>query len=461
MVNNFWEVSEIAVSKGPKVEIRDFDMALYKKITELLDKYGITFEEETPIQTDDDLSDRVFQAGKELYLSTGTYCMDTKRVVHFEQEELDEALFYLRGEISVGCGTEQRLIRHRKPDEHSIPFIEGGVVGGNSTEELQVQLYQSVAQEPLVDAIYFDPPALISGFRVEHGTPLELMAARIACLNVRKAASLAGRPGIHLLAGAGSAVADMGCCDPESGLRPTDAICTHTTSELKTDLDSLNKVAYTLHYGCLRQVWWAPVIGGFAGGPAGAAVAAVAGFFHSLLIGMAKLPSAYMGLRVTPYFRAGATDPMCFWVLTTAGQAITRNSRAIIQGSMNTSAGPGTLMMFYEIAASAVTMVVSGMHIFGVRIHRPTRQNHGSGLESRFMAETARAAAQLNRKEAKQIVLQLIDRYKENHRNAPDGFSFPELYDLKSLRPKKEYLKIYHQAKRDLINMGLPLTPTE
>jgi methylamine--corrinoid protein Co-methyltransferase len=457
MGRSFWEISEILVSSGPKMEIREFDMKVYRKITELLEKYKISFDREIAVQMDDDLLDRVYQAGKELYLATGTYCLDTKRVVQFAEDELDEAVRSLRGEISIGSGGEHRIIRHRKPDEDLVPFVQGGVIGGNATEEFYIPLYQSIAQEPLVDSIHFDPPAIVAGLRVLHNTPLELLAVRAACSKIREVLGRAGRPGLHLLGGAGSALADITSCLSPAGLRPTDAVAAHTTSELKTDLDSLNKVGLSLQYGCLRHVWWAPVIGGFAGGPAGATVAGVAGLFHSLLVGAASFPSAYLDLQVTPHYKGGASDDISIWITTTAGQAITRNAKVILQGTITTSAGPGTLMMLYEIAAVAIAQGVSGMHPFGVRIHKPTKENHGTGLESRWMAEVSRAAVKLDREKANDIVLKLFGKYKDKHRSAEEGRTFPELYDLKTFLPIDEYSQIYEKAKKELIELGLPL----
>lgn len=457
MARSFWEIAETLVSTGPKMELREFDMKVYKKIVELLKKYRISFDRDSAVQMDDDFLDRVFQAGKELYLHTGTYCLDTKRIVKFTENELDDAVRSLKGQITIGYGGEQLIISHRRPDEDKPPFIQGGVIGGNSTEELYVPLYQSVAQEPLVDSIYFDPPAVIAGIRVLHGTPLELLAVRTACSKIRQALARAGRPGLHLLGGAGSALADIMSCLSPSGLRLTDAVAAHTTSELKTDTDSLSKVGLSLQYGCLRHVWWAPVIGGFAGGPAGATVAGVAGLFHSLLVGASSFPSAYLDLQITPHYKGGASDAMAIWIATTVGQAITRNSRTILQGTVTTSAGPGTSMMLFEIAAVCIALGVSGMHPFGVRIHKPTKENHGTGLESRWMAEICRAAVKLDRKSGNTIVLKLIEKYREKHREGPVGKTFPELYDLKTLIPVDQYRETYDEARKEVIKLGLPL----
>lgn len=452
---NFWEITERAISSGQKMEIREFDLKLYYKIKELIQKYKINYDKTRIIETDDDLLDRIFQAGKELYRETGSYCLDTKRVVKFSGNEIDNATASLTGQISVGCGSEQRVIKHRNPEDPTAPFVQGGFIGGNATEELYVPLYQSAVQEPLVDSVYFDPPAKISGYQVVHNTPIELMAAKMGSMMIHEALARAGRPGMHLLGGAGSAVADICTCHPTSGIRHTDGICAHTTSELKTDLDALNKIGHSLQYGCMRQVWWAPVIGGFAAGPVGSTIAGVAGLYHNLLIGMGKLSSAYLDLQVTPHYAAGASDNLCLWISSTTGQAITRNCKAILQGTVTTSAGPGTEMMLREIAASTIAITVSGMHLFGVRIQKPRKDNHGSGLESAWMAEVANAATKLNRKEAEKIVWQLFNSYKDTHRKAPEGKSFPELYDLKAIQPKNDYFTIYKNLKKNLFKAGL------
>jgi methylamine---corrinoid protein Co-methyltransferase len=455
MGRSFWEVADTLVSRGSKMEIREFDMKIYRSIVELLRKYEIRYEPKAVVQMDDDLLDRVYQAGRDLYLAAGTYCLDTKRFVRFEPAELDEAVRSIRGDMIIGSGSERRTISHRRPEENKPPFIQGGVIGGNATEEGFVSLYQSIAQEPLVDSIHFDPPHVVNGLRVVHNTPLEILAGRVACSKIREALARAGRTGLHLLGGAGSALADITTFLSPQGLTATDAVAAHTTSELKTDLESLNKVGHSIQFGCFRHVWWAPVIGGFAGGPAGAVVAGVAGLFHSLMVGGGNFPSAYFDLQVTPHYKGGATDELSIWITTTAGQAITKHTRAILQGTITTSAGPGTLMMLHEIAASAISLAVSGMHPFGVRIHKPTKPNHGTGLESRWMAEVSRAAVKLDRGKSNEIIDRLIEKYKPSHRNAPEGRTFDELYDKKTFLPIPEYQAVYDQAKNDLERLGL------
>ena len=454
---NFTEIVDRAINTGEKIDVKDFDMKVFRETERLKEKYGIKFNKENIINTDDDMADRLFGAGKEFYENIGTFVMDSRRVIRFMQEEIDEALNEVPGFIWVGEGTDKKIMKHRGVEDQILPFIQGGVIGGNATEEFYVPLYQSVAQEQLVDSIYFDPPHIIEGRAVMHGSPLEIHSARCAAMWAREAITRAGRPGMHLLGGAGSAVADISTCQKEMGIRPSDAICAHTTSELKIDYDSLNKILHTLHYNCMRQVWWAPVIGGFAGGAEGSAITAVGGLFHGLLVGQGAKGSAYFDLQVTPYYKAGATDRLSLWILSIAGQAIARNTRSILQGTVTTSAGPGTKMMLYEIAASAISQVVSGMHIFGVRIQKPTKENHGTAMESKWLAEVSRATVNLNRKEACFMVEKLVSKYEGNIKNAPDGWNFVELYDTKRLAPLQNYFKVYEEVKQEMIEMGLPL----
>jgi methylamine---corrinoid protein Co-methyltransferase len=454
---SFAEVVDRGISSGEKTGVKEFDLLVYRTTERLREKYDIRFDRTSVLNLDDGLADRLFQAGKEFYLFMGTLVMESKRVIKFTEEEIEHALQEAPAEIVLGEGNDTRVMKHRFVEDPMPPVIQGGVIGGNAAEELYVPLYESIARESLVDSFYFDPPHVIEGRQVMHGSPLEIHSARLSAQRVREVINRAGRPGLHLLGGAGSAVADISTCQEKVGIRPSDGICAHTTSELKIDYDSLNKIMHTLHYGCRRQVWWAPVIGGFAGGAEGSAIVGVGGLFHGLLVGQGCKGNTYFDLQVTPYYKSGATDRLSLWILSAAGQAIARNSKALLQGTVTTTAGPGTSMMLYEIAASAITQVVSGMHIFGVRIQKPTKPTHGTALESRWLAEVSRAAVHIDREQANRIAGELLEKYENRIKEAPAGGAFPELFDVEKLEPKREYRELYRDVKEELIRMGLPL----
>src|SRR5512136_1349617 len=53
------------------------------KVQEKVKEHGIKFDPSNPVPSDDSMADDVFQAGYELLLDAGAYCMDTQRVISY------------------------------------------------------------------------------------------------------------------------------------------------------------------------------------------------------------------------------------------------------------------------------------------------------------------------------------------------------------------------------------------
>jgi methylamine--corrinoid protein Co-methyltransferase len=333
----------------------------------------------------------------------------------------------------------------------------GGVIESNPQEgDIFVKLYQSIAQEKFVDGVYYGPSPTVEGRKWRTGSPLEVHAGICAASWVREALRRVGRPGMHVISACPSAIADIAACNAAVGVRPTDCITIPTTTELKVDYDSLGKVAFSLDYGCTRNPYWLPMIGGYAGGPEGAAVAGVAGAFHSLLVcqtrlnGYNNISSTFFGPPHCETYRNTA------WVTALVLQSLARNTNFINGRGVTTAAGPGTEMMLQECASATIACVVSGGHIYhGIRKAVLVKPNQGSGLEPKFQGEVARAAAGMKRSDANEIVDALLKKYEDKFQSPPPGESFEELYDLKTLQPRKHYLDIYLKVKEDLEDLGL------
>ena len=76
---------------GKRILEREFDLKIFSKtLAEIVKKYDIKYDPSSPIPSDDSLADDVWKAGFELYLSVGTLCLDTLRVIKFEEEEIKE-----------------------------------------------------------------------------------------------------------------------------------------------------------------------------------------------------------------------------------------------------------------------------------------------------------------------------------------------------------------------------------
>ncbi len=454
---SFWEVLDRASNTGPMLEPREFDMLVFKTANELVKEFDIKYDPQTPVPSDDSLADDLFESGLRLYLKTGTYCIQTHRQIKFSEGEIKEAMRKVPSKILIGEGAETMWLKQRKVEDVSPPLNLGGVIEGNPQEgTMFVKLYQSIAQEKeAIDGIYFGPPFTVEGRTWRPGTPLEAHAGICAANWAREALRRVGRPGLHLLSACPSAIGDIASCDPQFGVRPSDSIVLPTTSELKTDYDSLAKVAFSLNYGCHRHPYWLPMIGGYAGGPPGAAIVGVAGAFHAILV-YQLMTSGYATVAAGSIKIQGATQRDAIWLRSLVTQALVRNTSVIVGTGCTTCAGPGTEMMFLELASTTIGSVTCGCHIMdGARKEVLVKPNQASGLEPRFQGEVAKGVRGLKRVDANQIVKILLQRYEDKLTAAPEGKSFDELYDLITLTPRLDYLQVYNKVKDELGEMGL------
>jgi hypothetical protein len=159
---SLWEILDRACNTGPVMATKDFDMNIFSVATRLTKEYDIKYDPKTPVTTDDSLADDAWNAGLQLFTEVGAYCMNSSRIIKFDESEIKQGLL-------------------RKVEDNSPPsIICGGVIESNFPEgENFVKLYQSIAQEPLIDGFYVGPPLQSSeGRLVRSGTPLETHLGR-------------------------------------------------------------------------------------------------------------------------------------------------------------------------------------------------------------------------------------------------------------------------------------------
>jgi len=459
---SFWEVTDRALNTGPLKKMKDFDLNLFRETSGLVKEYGIQFDPKAPIPSDDDLADRLFEAGVKLYAAVGTYCVDTERTIRFSEEEIRDSLADLSkmpDEIDIGDGTEKRRLFKRGISDPRKPLVIGGVVEDGPVEGRDfVQLYKSIAQERIINGIYYGPPPRsIEGKKWTINSPLDCHAATSAVGWMREALRSVGRPGLHLLDACPSALGTISACNPENGLRTSDAFTLATISELKVNFELLNKVAYSLHYGCLRSPFWTSIVGGFAGGPEGCAIVNVAYALNAIMVYQVGGGGYIMNsciLQNPPVNTARQT----IWVRNISLQALTRNTNLICAGGGLTSGGPGTEHQLWEIAALGIHTSCAGGHIaHGARKAVLVKPNQGTGMEPRWEGEAARAGASLRREDANEIIDFILRKYEDNISpdKAPEGYNFNELYDYESVKVKPEYFDLYCKVKRELEDKGL------
>jgi len=459
---SFWKVMDRAYNSGPLMRVEKFDMEVFRKASELKKRFGIRFYPETPVPEDNDLADRVFQAGFELFVDVGTYNASSERVIRFSREEVDEALSELSklpDSVIIGEGAEQRQLKKRAISDEIPPLTIGGFIEDNPNEGRDfVQMYKSVAQERLVDGIYYGPaPRTSEGRPYSFGTPFEIRATRQAVSWMREATRAVGRPGLHLLDASFSALGTSVSFDEKIGLRKTDAVSIPHISELKVNNDLLSRVGVTMEHGCLRNPFWTSIIGGFAGPPEGAVICSVASALNSIMV--YHVAGAGYVMSSTILSNPPVTsDRRTYWVRNMSLQALARNTNLICGGGGSLAAGPGTEQQLWEIAGLASIIAVAGGHIMhGPRKSKVIKPNQGTGLESRWMAEVARATGSLRRAEVNELVKFILGKF-EGHITpelADPGYAFEEIYDLDTVEIRPQYLERYWKVKRELEGWGL------
>jgi methylamine---corrinoid protein Co-methyltransferase len=438
---------------GPFMKENEFDLKVAKRIKELVREKGIRYDPNILCPADDDLADRVWEAGLQLFLEVGVYCQSTERCIRFSRDEVVDILSQVRTEITLGSGKDAVVMRHRGIEDPNRPIMHSGPTGTPCSDRYHPLILLSCAQEPLVDCLGGGSVSSYFGEKIIPGTPLEILGARRDASVAREAVRMAGRPGMHIndVAVPLTCAGKMAAYDPGAGLRPSDGILVSQMVELKTDFDQLSRVAHLYNVGGVTVDLMTPLIGGVGGAAAGTAVVSTADH----LLGVVLYDADYHMFSLTHLHYVNNTDPMGLWVQSMVGQALARNSRIVALNDIYVISGPGSKELLYECAAGAVVGTVCGFNMQGAGTTGGFKADHTTGLEARFIAEVAQAAIGLKRQEASALAAAILPRYQDTLTNPNRGKPFPEVYDVETVQPKPEWLDMYYEVKEDLAGLGL------
>lgn len=433
---------------------KDFDIKRFiPAVRRLVKEHGIAYDRATPVPSDDDLADRVWQAGRELFLEVGVFCVDTERLIRFDEVELDQALAHAPRPVILGSGQHAKAIPVRRPESSVLPFFSLGACGaGVTSEDVFMSLTQAYCELPYTDAVASPAMTQVDGMTIVAGSPLELEGCVRTVTMTREAARRANRAGLGIANTVPTGVRSQGhIAGNAAAADQWDMMEIGGTAELKIDFDSLSKIAYMQGRGRTILGETGPVLGGYAGGPEGCAITLAAYHFFALLVLRASVQHPF-----TSHFQTqSCTSRDAIWLRSLALQAITRNSDVPCLESGAYAAGPETVMSLYEAAAMAAPCVVSGGNVESGPTARATHLDHLSPMANLFAAEVGRSAAGMSRKDVNAIVVQLLDRYEDRLADPPLGKRYQDCYDMASRRPNAEALAVYKQARGDLVEMGL------
>ena len=86
---------------------------------------------------------------------------------------------------------------------------------------------------------------------------------------------------------------------------------------------------------------------------------------------------------------------------------------------------------------------------------------HFSGLEARFTGEVLHAGVKIDQEKSEEIAQKAYSKYADLLDKKPYGKPFQEVYDVDTIQPTAEWLRLYEQVKEEAIRWGLPMDQVE
>ena len=443
------------MENGPVTEESEFEMRIIaQRVPALVKEFEIQFDGENLINCDDGMADRCFQAGLKLAEEAGVFCRSNSRRLAWTAREIREAIQWAPESLMIGMGRDAHLEHRRDPEDPRPPTMIGGAIGTPLPEDLFLPIMQSYIQEPILDTVIAGTLQTVYGRDPRIKSPWEVLAGWQEAELMLTAAKRAGREGIALgcVQNAASDIPELSASS-YGGFRPSDWHHIAMISELKTNYELLNKLAHLVRTDSIIHSFYNPIYGGLAGGAEGLAVITVAGL---ILLQMAYMTTTHSQCPTHPFHMCDTT-PEILWSISLSCQALARNTPFMLDVLTSPVGGPGTKTLLYEAASMAMTATVSGAaRLMGVRSAVGVVPAHVSALEARFNAEVGHATAGMRRERANEIIQGIVPLYQDLLGSKPEGKRFDQVYDLRTLRPRDEWLRIYDEVKEELFRLGIP-----
>jgi len=455
------DVMEKALNGKPMSET-DYQLRVFApKVQEKVKEHKIKFDPSNPIPNDNSLADDIFEAGMELLIDVGAYCTTSGRVISYTEAEIKNALRTAPSKVHFGEGRDRKALVNRKVGDKTPPWCLLGAGGGAcSSDRSFLTLVEGYAEIPETNGITTPAITRVGGMRVRPASPLEILAAQRNAVLAREACNRAGRQGIPImnsLATAESDIALAAAMHPKFGMRPSDGYMICCMDPMKVDFARLNKVAVALSLGGPIGMCFGPLLGGYSGGPEGTAVSNVA---HHMM-GILTYQSSWL-LPFTIHLKYVASSPRdMLWVISTMGQAVSRNTHLLSLNLNYTTAGPCTPMCLFETSASVTAAVTAGLSIESLGVATNKHEDRTTPVEPRISAEVGHAVAGMKLSDANELVKKLLGKYESKLKAPPLGKSLYECWDPETRRPSKEYKGVIKAYKKSMSEMGLDLRPEE
>ena len=239
-----------------------------------------------------------------------------------------------------------------------------------------------------------------------------------------------------------------------TGMRACDSHECSQLNELKVDMAALNMLAGWTANGNTIMIEQMPIFGGYCGGIEETAICDVATTLASF-----TMFSGNYHLDGPIHIRWGITTAReTLQIAAHVAAAIDLNTDLLLANQYYPVAGPCTEMCLLETAAQAIADTGSGRELLsGSAAAKGVAMDKTTGMEARIMGEAAAATAGMKIPDVNAILEKLVSSYEKNYAKAPGGKTFQECYDVLTVKPSAEYLKVYDQAVKTLNGFGLPI----
>ena len=147
------------------------------------------------------------------------------------------------------------------------------------------------------------------------------------------------------------------------------------------------------------------------------------------------------------------------WVISTMGQAVSRNTHLLSINLNYTTAGPCTPMALFETSAAVTAAVTYGLSIESAGIATNKHDDRTTPVEPRISAEVGHAVAGMKLADANELAKRLLKKYEDKLSAPPLGKSLYECWDPEARRPSKEYQGVIRKYKADMASLGVDLRP--
>lgn len=448
---------EKRANEGTLMTSDEFDLLVTKKARTLVKQYGIKFNKDELIPSDE-VADLVFQAGVDMLVDVGVFHLETQRVIKWTREEVETMITEYKqadNSISFGKGPDRHTIIPRVGNENRRITVWGAAAGA-IPQDMVIPWVQMMAEEKSVDGLGIAGGVMsVDGIVPIAGAPSEIYCGLWETKAQKVAVEKAGRPGISLglvptvstTAGT-AAVFGEGLREPETSL-----VGIHVIPEQKIDWVRLNTSLFLESRGISPWSSAMTMVGGLCGGAEGTAVGLMANLLAQLSFGHGKWASVYAG-DMTGH-NSGRTAVLAF-----AGCMRAANRNLGVALGTTYCAGAPTYTLEEYLVRSAIVNIA----------------NTGSGaayswcagvspLEVRVSAAVMDAVLGKSREELNTI-LNTLSAYVEE--TCASGLTLmPQLdvvlpftvkYDMETLKAKPGFIEACKNAVEIIKKAGLPVS---